>query len=176
VDSGGGSSEGGKADGGAVDASESDVTLPFKLTSSAFMEGGNFPPANTCNADMSPDLTWAPGPATTKGYAIVLWDRTNMFRHWALWDIPATTTSLTANLAKTATLTNPMGAKQISFRGNGYAGPCPPGGATDTYEFALYAVDVLPLPGNKGTAMDAETAIIAHQVAKTTLSGRGKAN
>jgi len=99
-----------------------------------------------------------------------------MFRHWAIWDIPPTTTSLSAGLAKTATLTTPMGAKQISFRGNGYAGPCPPGNAIDTYEFDLYAVDVFPLPGNKGSAMAAETAIMAHQMAKTPLSGKGQAH
>jgi Raf kinase inhibitor-like YbhB/YbcL family protein len=152
-----------------------DATSAFKLTSSAFMEGGNFPTANTCTGgSISPDFAWTAGPAATMSFAIVLTDKSNMLRHWVLWDIPAATMSLPANLAKTSTLTMPAGAKQVSIQNPGYAGPCPPTG-THTYEFALYAVDVATLPGvtTNSMPMAVETAILAHDLAKTTLTGQG---
>ena len=174
---GGGSTDGGR-DGSSSDGGGSDGPVMFSLSTPAFMAGGTFPRANTCaNGDNSPELNWTPGPATTQGYAIVLWDTTNMFRHWVIWDIPPDTMSLPAALAKTATLAMPMGAKQISFRASpGYAGPCPPGGAVDLYEFALYAVNQRPLTGMTNNPNAAEAAVMARQIAKTTLRGRGSAN
>ena len=133
-----------------------------------------FPAANTCTGGShSPPFDWTAGPAATMSYAIVLTDKSISYRHWVLWDIPASTTSLPADLARTATLTMPMGAKQVSI-GTGYAGPCPPTG-THTYEFALYAVNVSPLPGvtTNSMPMAVETAVLAHQVAKTTLTAQG---
>ena len=108
-------------------------------------------------------------------YAIVLTDKANMLRHWVLWDIPPDTMSLPANLAKTPTLTMPAGAKQVSIQNNGYAGPCPPAGTMHTYEFALYAIDVAMLPGvtTNSMPMAVETAVLAHQIGKTTLTAQG---
>jgi Raf kinase inhibitor-like YbhB/YbcL family protein len=153
----------------------SDSTSAFMLTSPAFMEGGNFPTANTCTGNsVSPALAWTAGPAARMSYAIVLTDKTISLRHWVLWDIPPDTMSLPANLPKTATLTMPAGAKQVSISGNGYAGPCPPTGV-HTYEFAIYAVDVATLPMVMTNSQPAavETAILAHQLAKATLTGQG---
>jgi Raf kinase inhibitor-like YbhB/YbcL family protein len=168
--------DGGSRDTGSRDGA-SDASTQFNLTSSAFMEGGTFPAANTCasgtTGNNSPALAWTPGPSTTRGYAIVLWDRTNMFRHWVIWDIPPDTTSLPASLPKTAQLAMPAGARQISFQGPGYAGPCPPGTEIHTYEFDLYAVNMLPLPGATNNPGAAEAAVMARQVAKATLMGQG---
>jgi Raf kinase inhibitor-like YbhB/YbcL family protein len=168
--------DGGPRDTGSPDGA-SDASTQFSLTSSAFMAGGTFPAANTCasgtTGNNSPALAWSPGPSTTRGYAIVLWDRTNMFRHWVIWDIPPETMSLAASLPKTAQLTMPAGARQISFQGAGYAGPCPPGTEIHTYEFDLYAVNVLPLPGATNNPGAAEAAVMARQVAKATLMGQG---
>src|SRR5262249_43796138 len=145
---GGAGSGGASGDGGPRDSGGSDATSAFKLTSMAFMEGGNFPAANTCTGgSTSPSFEWTPGPAATMSYAIVLPDKSNVLPHGAIGDTPPATMSLPANLPKTATLTMPAGAKQNAFQGgNGYQGPCPPTG-THTYEFALYAVDVGTLPG-----------------------------
>jgi Raf kinase inhibitor-like YbhB/YbcL family protein len=107
-------------------------------------------------------------------YAIVFTDKSNNLRHWALWDIPPNTMSLPANLAKTPMLAMPAGAKQVSIQGGGYAGPCPPAGTVHTYEFALYAIDVAMLPvGTNPTPMAVETAVLAHQIGKATLTGQG---
>lgn len=135
-----------------------------------------FPTANTCTGgSISPALAWTPGPAATKSYAIVLTDKGNNLRHWALWDMPPDTMSLPANLAKTRMLTMPAGAKQVSINMGGYAGPCPPAGVTHTYEFALYAIDVATLPNvtTNSMPMAVETVVLAHQIGKTTLTGQG---
>ncbi len=109
-------------------------------------------------------------------YALVLHDTTMNVWHWALWDIPASTTSLPESLAATATLTTPPGAKQKSFSGPAYTGPCP-GGATHTYVFTLYALDVATLPGvtTSSSVMAVDTAAQAHKVASATLSGMSDA-
>jgi Raf kinase inhibitor-like YbhB/YbcL family protein len=154
----------------------SDAASGFSLTSSAITEGGMFPTANTCTGNsVSPPFAWTAGPAGAMSYAIVLTDKSNMLRHWVLWDMPPDTMALPANLPKTATLTMPNGAKQVSIQGGGYAGPCPPAGTTHTYEFALYAVDVATLPGVTTTSMPmaVETAVVAHQLAKATLTAQG---
>lgn len=174
---GGGSGSGGATgDGGPREGGMSDVTSAFNLTSPAFTQGQTIPAENTCaGANTSPELDWAAGPAATQSYAIIFTDKDNNLRHWAIWDIPAATTSLPANLPKTSTLTMPAGAKQKSYNGTGYAGPCP--GATEhTYEFALYAVNVATLPGvtTNSMPMAVETAVLARQIAKATLSGHAK--
>ena len=127
---------------------------------------------------MSPPFAWGPGPSGTLSYALVLHDMslTPIFNHWALWDIPAATTSLSESLPKTATLTTPAGAKQSSFSGATYAGPCP-NGAEHTYVFTLYALDVATLPGVTASSMPAAvvTAIQAHDLASVTLSAKSSA-
>jgi Raf kinase inhibitor-like YbhB/YbcL family protein len=177
-DGGGGSPDGGREGGG------SDAATAMMLTSSAFMEGGMIPAANTCASgamgNNSPPLMWTPGPASAQSYAIVLTDRNNNLVHWVLWDIPATTTSLPANLPKTSMLTMPAGAKQNAFSATGYVGPCP-SGQLHTYEFAVYAINVAMLPGMSTTASQTATranatVIMSHQLAKGTLTGQSNAS
>lgn len=89
-----------------------------------------------------------------------------------LWNIPAETRSLPAMLATTAMLTTPMGARQVSFSGSGYQGPCP-SGTNHTYEFAVHAVDAAMLPGlsANATTMQANTAVTSHSLGKALLTG-----
>jgi Raf kinase inhibitor-like YbhB/YbcL family protein len=141
------------------------------------MEGGMIPVQYTCTgagAHPSPELAWTPGPATTKGYAIVLKDNTNNFTHWAIWDIPPSVMELPMGVPTTShTLTDPAGAKQVSGGGIGYLPPCPPSG-THTYVFTLYAQSALPLTNVQTTqAPDAIMARLATQnVGMTTLSAK----
>jgi len=187
--SGGSAGSGGAKDGGAgssVDGGREgggDAASSMSLTSTAFMEGGMFPAANTCASgamgNNSPELAWTPGPANTQSYAIVLTDQSNMLVHWVIWDIPAATTSLDANLPKTTMLAMPAGAKQNSFSGTGYTGPCP-GGQLHTYQFAVYAIDVAMLPGMSTMSTQNATransmVIMMHQLGKATLTGRSNA-
>lgn len=105
-------------------------------------------------------------------YALVMYDPTPKFTHWVVWDIPASTLMLPAALGGSAMLTMPAGAKQAAGSGMGYLGPCPPGNATHTYEFTIYALDVATLPGvtTSTTTANLVTAIQMHDIASAMFS------
>jgi len=176
-----GAGSGGQATGGGSSAGQGGQGGGggFALTSSKLTAGMAFPPEFTCaGADHSPPFTWTPGSSTALSYALVLHDtfKTPPFNHWVLWDLPPSTTSLPESLETTATLTTPPGAKQKSYSGSGYAGPCPMG-AEHTYVFTLYALDVATLPGVSASSMpDAlVSAIQAHDLASATLTATSNA-
>lgn len=167
-------------DGGATDdgsTAADGATASFTLTSSALPEGATFPVDNTCTGtNVSPPLAWGAGPAGTKSYAIVLNDTTISFLHAIVYDIPEGVTSLPANLQQVYAPTAPAGVHQTkNYKGAfGYAGPCP--GTEHVYEFVLYALDVAALPGvmQNVTLAAAETAIKAHSLGSTKLTGKYK--
>ena len=163
---------GGDTGGGSDVASDASA---FVLTSTAFTEGMTIPAAHTCaGTNVSPPLSWTPGPAGTLSYAVVLTDKTNNLVHSGIYDIPANVTSLPMNVEKVANPSVPAGSKQVQNYSsvNGYAGPCP-GATAHTYEFMLYAVDIATLPGimttQKGAAL--VTALQAHDITTTKLTG-----
>ena len=183
------STSGGTAEGGTTDpdAATSDPdagapedsapAAPFTLTSTALPEGATFPVDNTCTGtNLSPPLAWGAGPAGTLSYAIVLNDTTIDFLHAITYDIPASATSLPANVEQVYAPKAPAGAHQTkNYKGAfGYAGPCP--STLHVYEFVLYALDVAALPGvtQNVTLADAETAIKAHSLGTTKLTGKYK--
>ena len=100
-------------------------------------------------------------------------DATTDFLHSVTYDIPSTQAELPANVQKQHEPANVAGAKQTRSYANtyGYAGPCPD--TKHTYEFVLYALDVETLPNVTMTTprAGAETAIKAHVVASTKLTG-----
>jgi Raf kinase inhibitor-like YbhB/YbcL family protein len=151
----------------------------LSLSSTALMNGGTFMAANTCaGANQSPPFTWAAGPAGTQSYAIVLLDTANMRYHWAIWNIPASVLELPAALPAGATITTPVTAMQ-AITGTatpGYQGPCP-SGATHTYVFTLYALDVAMLPASMGSSMAqaVSASLQSHILASGTLSGTSNA-
>lgn len=87
----------------------------------------------------SPELTWTAGPAGTMSYALSLFDESNGFAHWVLWNIPGSVSKLPASLAAGDGPSGITGAKQLSFyqMGNAYAGP---GAKNHVYLFKLYAL------------------------------------
>ncbi|WP_437679263.1 YbhB/YbcL family Raf kinase inhibitor-like protein [Sorangium sp. So ce131] len=167
----------------------------FRLTSEKITPGQPIPPEHTCaGVDESPPLTWTPGPAGTMSYAILFLDTTltsmsppnpNGY-HYAIYDIPASVTSLPGALPAGATLTTPVAAKQkspanpfTSAPANKYFGPCPNAIGnttnTDTYEFRIFALDVASLPGNLNNVQAVEAAILEHDIGMTALSGTSDA-
>jgi Raf kinase inhibitor-like YbhB/YbcL family protein len=162
-------------------------TAAFALTSSAFMEGQEIPLKYKCaevppvGMNISPPLSWGPGPAGTMSYAIILMHIPSP-EHWVIWDIPANVTSLPEDIEHAPSPAMPAGAKQSTvnldgFNGPGYLGPCPQAhNVAQTYQFTLYALDVATLPGLTATSTPAEAATVvkAHVVAGSqgvTLSG-----
>jgi Raf kinase inhibitor-like YbhB/YbcL family protein len=130
--------------------------------------------------NMSPELLWGAGPAGTLSYAIVLHDFSNGFTHWAIWNIPAATLMLPANLARESKPALPAGSQQKSFdmnnAGFGYMGP----GADDhMYEFKLYALNTPTFtpktPGEQGSVRNELEANAGNFVlGKSMLRGRSK--
>jgi Raf kinase inhibitor-like YbhB/YbcL family protein len=159
----------------------------FKLTSSAFADDAMIPAKYTCagdgtaGQDPSPPFAWTAA-SGAQAYAIVFADRVNNGNklHWAIWDIPAATTSLPENLGAGFTVPGQGGAKQKAM-GSGansqkYFGPCP-GGSTNPYTFTLYALNTTTVPGitSSSTMAQIETAIKNASTANTVLRGRSNA-
>ena len=157
---------------------------PFALTSTAFREGETIPLTYKCSVstpagqNLSPPLSWTPGPTATKSYAVTfIHDAPDMSIHWVIWDIPLATTSLPENVEKVAEPSVPAGSKQVrpNIDGStwyGYQGPCPMG-SRQNYQYAVYAIDVDTLPGvtTQSSSAAAMGAVRAHQVVRAVLSG-----
>lgn len=123
-------------------------TFALSLESSAFFNQDKLPAQFTCDGkDVSPELSWKEAPSSTQSYALIMSDPDapgGTFYHWVVYNIPATTTSLTE------------GSKQLpagtivgntSWGKQQYNGPCPPKGSTHRYVFSLYALNTtLSLP------------------------------
>jgi Raf kinase inhibitor-like YbhB/YbcL family protein len=92
---------------------------------------------------VSPQLSWSRGPASTKSYAVLVFDPDaptgSGYWHWVAWDIPTTTTSL-----PTAAVLPPGSVNGENDGGTfGYTGPCPPAGdKVHHYEFTVVALKV----------------------------------
>jgi Raf kinase inhibitor-like YbhB/YbcL family protein len=126
------------------------VPMTIVLTSPAFQAGTSIPSQYTCEgANVSPPLAWSGAPQQTVTFVLLMEDVTGAtFTHWVLFNLPAATRALPANIPPGGQLTS--GARQGTNDAHvvGYYGPCPalPRGKTDDYLFTLYALDVdLPL-------------------------------
>lgn len=92
--------------------------------------------------NLSPQLSWTPGPEATKSYAVTCFDPDaptgSGWWHWVVTDIPATVTSL----AEGAPL--PVGARTwpTDYGYPGWGGPWPPPGPAHHYVFTVIAVGV----------------------------------
>ena len=177
ADSGGTSSGGAQGSGGSQVGSGGDVAsggmeaLGFSFHSSAWMDSEMNNEACTAEAvetcplypqmnvaemiggdNESPSFEWEGAPEGTQSYAIVLHDLSNGFVHWALWDIPATTTMLPASLPSGSPVPEAGGAKQASIGGGAYFGS---GACEHVYEHRLYALSsaTLSVGGNMASAV-----------------------
>ena len=177
VPSGQTTDDGGAGVGETEDAGASEPAGPMTLTSTAFDDGDELPPVHSCQGEggkreVSPPLSWTPGPEGTLSYAIVFIDATTNFLHSAIYDIPADVTSLPEGLSAKHELSKPAGAKQsLSYKGTpGYAGPCPQ--TAHEYEFVLYALKVDKLEGLSADSKvaDAEKAIKKQDIESTKLT------
>jgi Raf kinase inhibitor-like YbhB/YbcL family protein len=140
------------------------------LTSTAFEDGQPIPRQYTCDgADRIPALSWDEPPAGTRSFALVVDDPDapgGTFRHWGVYDIPASARSI-------------GGEEQIGseagndFGKTGYGGPCPPPGhGVHHYHFKLFALpaDRLGLGAGAGVA-DVEAAAGKQALATGELIG-----
>jgi Raf kinase inhibitor-like YbhB/YbcL family protein len=154
--------------GGA--AMDSAILTQLNLTSDAFKNGQPIPVQYTCDgADQTPSLHWADPPAGAKSFALVIDDPdapSGTFRHWGVYDIPASARSVGGGQRIGTEVSNDFGKP-------GYGGPCPPKGhGPHHYHFKLFALDVdrLNLRPNSKVA-DVENEAKKHAIATGELIG-----
>jgi phosphatidylethanolamine-binding protein (PEBP) family uncharacterized protein len=134
------------------------------------------------NADVSPELRWMGAPPGTQSFALVLFDVTFGQAHWVLWNIPADTTVLAANVSKdTATPPTPAGSRQANANfaaagGDGYFGPHLP---CNVFELELYALSMStfsPMAPDSSVLVSIELQELGASVLGVAkLTGRGGA-
>ncbi len=142
------------------------------VTSTAFINSGMIPSTYTCDGvDISPPISWSGAPARVKSFALLVTDPdASGFTHWIIFNIPATSTGLSADIPNTATLADGSRQGKNSFGGIGYAGPCPP--SLHRYSFKVYALDrKLPLTGTPSKSRFLR-AIKGHVIGQGSIIGK----
>jgi Raf kinase inhibitor-like YbhB/YbcL family protein len=147
--------------------------MPLLLTSPDLPPDGDIPKQYTCDgSDISPALAWSGVPPKTASFALVVEDPdapSGTFRHWAAFNIPASTTSLPAGYHGGAPV--PFTEGRNDFGKIGYSGPCPPPGSRHRYIFTLIALGQASLPLAAGASAEAViTAALPYTVGRTDLT------
>ena len=153
----------------------------FKLTSSAFEDGGEIP--RECgykNGNEQPPLLISGIPDEAKSLALIMDDPDAMeavgkvWVHWVVWHIiPDENDSIIGtrhDKIEDLCMECNYNEGMTDFGEVGYGGPAPPD-KRHTYVFKLYALDSeLDLPG-KSTKTDIEKAMEGHIIEQATLTG-----
>lgn len=137
-------------------------TIPFEhIYDASGCHGGN----------TSPALSWSHAPASTRSFAVLMFDPDapgGGWWHWAAFDIPAAVNSLPAGAGNPARGLLPRGTIQVrnDWGSPGYAGPCPPSGPPHHYRLMLYALRVSRL----GLDASADAAQVASEARANALA------
>jgi len=129
--------------------------------------------------DTSPQLSWHGFPEATKSFAVTAYDpdapTASGFWHWAVVNVPVTTTTLASGAADNDGAGLPAGAFQLPNDAGfaGFVGAAPPKGhGVHHYYFVVHAVDVesLDVPA---TATPAYLGfnLFMHSLARAVLVG-----
>lgn len=127
--------------------------------------------------DISPQLSWSGAPAGTKSYAVTVYDPDaptgSGFWHWAVANIPATTTNLPEGAGDDAGAGLPLGSFQLpnDARLPRYIGAAPPAGHGEhRYFVTVHALDVddIDVPSDATPALLGFT-IAGHILGRATL-------
>jgi len=146
----------------------------FDVTSTTLTDGAALPLAQLSGifgvpggGDVSPQLSWSGAPAGTMGYAVTMYDPDaptgSGFWHWAVTNIPATTTELPENaggdpaLLPDVAVTLPNDARAARFIG----GAPPAGHGPHRYFITVHALDTDDL----GVSPDATPAYLGFTMA-----------
>ena len=151
----------------------------LQLSSPAFEHQGAMPQELSCEGSAgSPPLAWSSVPEGTRSFALLAVDpdipssRVHLmeFVHWVLYDLPAETRSLPAqvSLQELAQLGAVMGRNGYGQRQ--YVAPCPVSGAHH-YVYRLYALDVEELAPGQDSKAGVLQAMKGHVLAYGELVG-----
>lgn len=150
--------------------------ITFRLTSDALPDGsvvsGEHLAPEQDGSSVSPDLTWSGAPEGTRSFAVTCYDPDaptgSGFWHWVAWDIPVTTTSLPAGVAR-----EDASLKQATndFGREGYDGPNPPAGPAHRYVFTVHALPVESLEADPADPhVGTRFAIFTQQLGSASLT------
>ncbi|TSC34157.1 YbhB/YbcL family Raf kinase inhibitor-like protein [Corallococcus sp. Z5C101001] len=129
--------------------------------------------------DVSPQLAWSGFPEATKGFVVTVYDPDaptgSGFWHWAVVNLPPSTTSLPSGAGAQDGKKLPAGAFQLRNDGGlaGYIGAAPPPGhGAHRYFIVVHAVDVpsLDIPKDASPALLGFN-LFTHTLARATLVG-----
>ncbi len=150
--------------------------MPLALMSPAFPPGGAVPAEYTCDgADISPPISWSGVPVGAQSLVLIVEDPdapSGVFRHWAAYDIPPTTTGLAQGYGPRRVAARFREARN-DFGERYYGGPCPPKGhGVHHYHFRLLAIsrprlDLAP----SASALDVRNAAQPYVIQQTELIG-----
>ncbi|WP_240001790.1 YbhB/YbcL family Raf kinase inhibitor-like protein [Parvibium lacunae] len=151
----------------------------FKLSSPTIKPNSTLSDAQVFNGfgctgqNISPALTWTPGPAGTKSYAVTVYDPDaptgSGWWHWVVYNLPANTTSLAENAGSANSGALPAGTVQgrTDFGSAGFGGACPPvGDKPHRYIFTVHALktEKIEVPA------DATAALIGYMINANRLA------
>lgn len=149
--------------------------MTFTVESPAFRSGEPIPARYAQAGDnLSPPLTWKDAPPGTQSFALFVEDPdapSGVFRHWALYNIPAERDRLEEGAD--ADDKERLGHGLNDYGNPRYDGPQPPKGhGVHHYNFRLAALGVpnLDLPLTAGVD-DVWKAALPHLIAETALVG-----
>jgi len=122
----------------------------FEVTSEDFTDGARMSDVFAyAGSNESPQLSWSGFPAGTKSFAVTCYDPDaptgSGFWHWAVLNIPASTTSLPHNAGALGGASLPAGSLTLrnDYGEASYGGSAPPPGhGPHRYVFTVHAVDV----------------------------------
>ena len=150
--------------------------MALLLTSPAIAPGSGIPSQYTCDgADISPPLAWSGVPGGTQSLVLVVDDPdapSGVFRHWAVFDIPAGSSGLDVGYSAARPATGFHEARN-DFGKPGYGGPCPPKGhGVHHYHFRLFAIRRPSLNlEDSATALEVLNAVQPYVIERTELVG-----
>lgn len=150
--------------------------MSLVLRSKAFEAGARIPNRYTCEGEnLSPPLEWEARPEGTESFVLICDDPdvpSGVFSHWVLYDIPSYASELPLGVEREERPDQVGVHGRNSFGNTFYEGPCPPPGATHTYYFRLYALDIelgLPPGANRDQILP---AIEGHILDRAELQGK----
>lgn len=157
----------------------------FDLTSTDVTDGGTLATPHLSGIfgaggeDVSPQLSWSGAPAETGSYAVTVYDpdapTVAGFWHWAVFDIPASTTELPTGAGDDSGSGLPSGAVQLPNDASlaRYLGAAPPAGhGPHRYYVVVHALDVasLDVPAT-ATPTFLAFNMFGHTLARATIVG-----
>ncbi len=145
----------------------------LSVRSAAFAPGRAIPRKYTADGEnASPPLSWSPGPAGTKSYALVVDDPdapAGTWVHWVAWNLDGN--EIAENAGHEVRSRPSVVQGRNSWRRRGYGGPSPPSG-THRYFFRVFALDEFLAPGADAGKEDLERAMRGHVLAWGETVGR----